>query len=193
MNIFAKIIRVLTVASNMALVMLVVLFIKDPSLYGSTLNFILSIAFLVLFPLLAYPLQPLIRKYKDKGREGQRTLAMIFAVLGYIGGCVSALILRAPKSFWLIYLSYLISVLFILMFNKLFHLKASGHACGVTGPFAILVYFGQLFGYIGIPILAAVWWASIHMKRHTSAQLICGAIIPILSLCLAAFGLYGIH
>lgn len=185
----AKFIRVLTVAPAMALVMLVALFVKEPSIFGSTLNFVLSIVFLVVFPLLGYPLQPLFKKYRDKGREGQRTLAMIFANVGYLLGCVSALILRAPKGYWIIYLSYLASVILIVVFNKLFHVKASGHACGVAGPFAILVYFGQLLGYIGIPILAVVCWASLKMKRHTPIQLVCGTLISLLSLFIVALSI----
>ena len=159
----AKIVRVLTVAPIMALLMLVIMYFNKSELFGSLTNFILSIVFLTILPLLAYPFQPLIKKFKDKGREGQRTLAMIFAVAGYICGCLSALLLRAPKFVLIIYLTYLLSGALIMLFNKLFHLKASGHACGVTGPFALLVCFGQTCGYIGIPVLAAVYLASISM------------------------------
>lgn len=183
----AKTIRTLTVAPIMALVMLLSLYLKDYGLFGDFVNFIMLILFLTIFPLLAYPLQPFIKQYKDKGREGQRTLAMVFAVAGYIGGCLFSLILNAPKSVWVIYISYLISGTLIILFNKLFRLKASGHACGVTGPFVILLYFGQIIGYLGIPILAVVWLASLKMKRHTIWQLIGGTIIPIVALGIAVY------
>lgn len=182
----AKTVRVLTVAPAMALVMLAVLFVNRPEIFGSTLSFILSIVFMVVFPLLGYPLQPLFKKFREMGREGQRTLAMIFANVGYVLGCVCAFLLHAPKGYLVIYLSYLASVILIVVFNKLFHVKASGHACGVAGPFALLVYFGQPIGYIGIPIFAAVCWASLKMKRHTPVQLVCGALISLLSLLIVA-------
>jgi hypothetical protein len=178
----SKIIRVLTVAPIMALLMLVIVYISNTKLFGGPTNFVLSIVFLTILPLLAYPLQPFIKKFKDKGREGQRTLAMIFAVVGYVFGCLSALFLHAPKFVWIIYLTYLLSGALIMLFNKLFHLKASGHACGVTGPFAILISFGQILGYIGVPVLAAVYWASLHMKRHTLKQLLGGTVIPVAAL-----------
>lgn len=181
----AKTLRIITVAPIMALVMLITLYINDSKLFGSVVDFILSILFLTIFPLLAYPLQPYIKPYKDKGREGQRTLAMIFAVAGYICGSLSALIFHSPKSVWVIYLCYLLSGILIMVFNKLFHLRASGHACGVTGPFAMLVFFGQIIGYAGIPVLAVAWWASLKMKRHTVWQLIGGTVIPIVSLAIA--------
>lgn len=182
MNKTAKAIRILTVAPVMALVMLLVLYLRNPLLFGGRVHFAFSVLFLVVFPLLGYPLQPLIKKYKGKGREGQRMLAIDFAVSGYIGGCLSAVLLHAPKSVWIIYLSYLLSGILIMLSSKLLHFKASGHACGVAGPFALLVYFGQPFGFCGIPVLALVFLSSLQMKRHTVLQLICGTAVPIVAL-----------
>lgn len=178
----AKLIRVMTVAPFMALFMLIILYVHDRPLFGGPVNFVLLILFLVVFPLLAYPLQPFIKKYKVRGREGQRALAIGFAVAGYIGGCLSGLLLHAPKSVWIIYLSYLVSGILIALTNKLMHFRASGHACGVTGPFAILICFGQTCGYLGIPVLALAWLSSLQMKRHTNRQLIGGTLIPIAAL-----------
>jgi hypothetical protein len=184
---FAEIIRKFTVAPIMAFIMLVTLYLKDPSLFDGFTNFILSILFLTIFPLLAYPLQPFIKQYKNKGREGQRTLAMIFAVAGYIGGCLSGLLLHAPKSIRIIYLCYLLSGALITLFNRFLHLRASGHACGVTGPLIILMYFGLATGYLGVPILAVVWWASLKMRRHTIWQLVGGSVISIVALGIAVY------
>ena len=182
MSKIVKVIRVLTVAPVMAFVMLLTLYLHNPLLFGSRADFVLSILFLVVFPLLAYPLQPLIKKYKDKGREGQRILAIDFAVSGYICGCLFAMLLHAPKNVWTIYLSYLLSGILIMLTNKLFHFRTSGHTCGVAGPFALLIYFGHPFGFYGIPVLVLVFLSSLQMKRHTVLQLICGAAIPIVAL-----------
>jgi Mn2+/Fe2+ NRAMP family transporter len=83
----SKIIRVVTVAPLMALLMLLILGSGDASFFGGLLHFLLAVIFLTIFPVLAYPLQPFFPSFKDKGR-GQRTLANYFAV-GLIGGCVS--------------------------------------------------------------------------------------------------------
>lgn len=182
MRIFAKLIRILTVAPIMALFMLLVLYFQERPLFGARIHFALLVLFLVIFPLLAYPLQPLIPKYKRKGREGQRALAIDFAVAGYIGGCLSSFLLHAPESVMLIYLAYLVSGILVMLTNKLLHFRASGHACGVTGPCAILLCFGQPAGYFGIPILVLVWLSSLRMKRHSNLQLIGGAVIPVAAL-----------
>ena len=63
--------------------------------------------------------------------------------------------------------------------NKLLHRKASGHACGVAGPAALLIYFGVPAWIPALLVLAAVWWASLVMRRHTLGQLAGGTVIPV--------------
>jgi len=186
------IVRVVTVAPLMALVMLLVLQFQTPRTLGGVPNFILLSACLVVLPLLAYPLQPAIKPFRQKGREGQRTLALIFAVSGYFIGCLFAAILGAPRDVWFILLSYMISGALVALFNKVIRFKASGHACGISGPFLLLVYFGQTIGYAGFAVLVLVWLASLHMKRHTTAQFAVGALIPFaaLAVLLLIFSLF---
>lgn len=181
-------VRVFTVAPIMALVMLLVLFFHEPLFFGNIIEFFLLVLFLVVLPLLAYPLQPLIKQFKYKGREGQRTLALIFAVAGYFLGCLFAAVLGAPQNVWFIYLSYMLSGSLVALFNKVFRFRASGHACGISGPFMLLVYFGQQIGYVGFAVLALVWAVSLYMKRHTTAQFIIGALIPFAALGILVLG-----
>ncbi len=187
-SVLAKIIRVLTVAPIMALATLLTLYIFDPTLFGKLYLFILAVVFLCVLPLLAYPLQPFIPHFKDKGREGQRNLAMVFAVSGYVLGCLTNLFLNAPLSLWFIYLIYLLSGILIVVINKLFKLRASAHACGVAGPTALLMYFGIYLAVIpGIILYFSALWASLIMKRHTLQQFIGGAVVPIAILAVLHF------
>ncbi len=176
----SKLIRILTTPPIMALLALSLLFLRDSTIFGSSMHFILAILFLCVLPLLAYPLQPFIPKFKHKGRDGQRNLAMIFSVCGYLLGAFTTLFLDAPTSLWLIYLAYLISGVLIALVNKVFHKKASGHACGIAGPLSLLVCFGIPSALLlGIPIYFAALWASLEMKRHTLPQFLGGTAIPI--------------
>jgi len=179
-----KIIRVATVAPIMALLTMLLLFFYRKSIFGNTINLFLSILFLTVLPLLAYPLQRFMPHYKDQGREGQRNLAIVFAVLGYLFGCISCFFSKAPITMWIIYLEYLLSGLLIFAFTKFFHRKASGHSCGVAGPIALMVTLGVPALIPGILLLALVCWASISMKRHTFGQLVGGTVIPIAVLIL---------
>lgn len=174
---FAKFIRVLTVAPLMALALLVGLYFSKPVFFGNILNFWFAVLFLVIMPLLAYPLQPLIPKFKDKGREGQRNLAIAMAGIGYGLCIVTALSMRAPGRVWIVYLTYLISGLLIILFNKGLKIRASGHACGVAGPIFVALFFWGPWVLSGLAVLASVFWASLHMKRHTWAELLTGSAI----------------
>ena len=140
---------------------------------------LLSIFFLCVLPILAYPLQKYIPYFKDKGREGQRNLAMIFAMLGYVLGVTANLFLNATETLWLIYVEYLLSGLLIVIFNKVFKLRASAHACGVAGPTVMLAYLGVYFTAIpGMLLYVASFISSIIMKRHTWQQFVGGTFIP---------------
>lgn len=182
----AKILRVVTLAPLMALVILCILYILRPELFGGALEFGLAVLFLTVFPLLGYPLQPITPYFRKKGREGQRNLAMIFAVVGYIAGCITALCMDAPYGLRFIYFSYLFSGVLLVGCNKICGLRASGHTCGIMGPFALLAVFGQPWALLGAPVLAAACWASLHMKRHTAIQLAAGALVPLIALLPAA-------
>ena len=181
MNKVYKIIRVATVPPIMAAALFIVL-----GAFGVTtlIDSLLGIFFIGILPILSYPLQRFIPYYKDKGREGQRNLAIVFSVIGYIVGCVLALIFKAPlNTVVFIYLDYLLSGLLIAIFNKLFHLKASGHACGIVGPVAMLMYFGLYIpAAIGAVLTVFVFISSIGMKRHTFLQLLGGSAITLFAL-----------
>lgn len=181
----AKIIRTLTVAPLMAAVLLTLLVMKRRESMGGWAAYVTAMAFLTVLPLLAYPLQPLLPGYREKGREGQRKLAIIMAVLGYLGGICAAAATHARRMMWVIYLTYLLSGLGIALFNKIFHIKASGHACGVTGPVILSIYYLGWAGLLGLLALLPVFWSSIKMKRHTPGQLFWGCVIPVVSFCMA--------
>lgn len=146
---------------------------------------LLGVFFIGILPVLSYPLQRFIPGFKGKGRDGQRSLAMVFSVAGYVIGCILAWIFNAPYTVILIYLDYLLSGILIAVFNKLFHLKASGHACGIVGPIAMLVYFGLFIpAAIGALLTVLVFISSIKMKRHTFLQLVGGSAITVSALLL---------
>jgi hypothetical protein len=181
----AMAIRVLTIAPVMALVLLLTLYFTRDDVFGNTLNFILAVVFLVVFPILAYPLQPVVPGFKTRGREGQRSLAMWMAFAGYILGLACALLLPVPRYLMVVYTTYLLSAVALIMLNKVFGIKASGHACGVAGPIFSMVYFISPWLLLGFLILPAVYWASLKMGRHTGAELIIGTAIPTYALLIS--------
>ena len=182
----AKVIRILTLAQLIAVATLCTLFVCDRSFFANRpALLVLGIIFLGVLPLLAYPLQPIVPGFRGKGREGQRSLAMIFAVLGYVLGCVTNVFMDGTPQLWIIYLEYLLSGVTLLVFNKVFKLRASAHACGIVGPAVMLASFGVWPALaVGAVAYGAALWASLVMKRHTLPQFIGGALIPIVILIL---------
>lgn len=177
--------RILTVAPVLAIITFSILHFVSPEITGSTLNYILGIAFIAVFPLLAYPLQPILPYFKKKGRDGQRNLAIYMSVFGYIGGIIFAFALRMPDKMQALFLTYFVSGILIFVFNKVLKVKASGHACGVAGPIAFLTYIYGPIALLGLPLLALVYWASLRMDRHKISELAVGTAIPIAAMLIS--------
>jgi hypothetical protein len=53
-------------------------------------DIVLAVLSLMIIPVLAYPLQNVIPGFKGKGRDGQRKLAFIFTLFGYLAGTMSS-------------------------------------------------------------------------------------------------------
>lgn len=184
----AKIIRILTIAPIGALLLNTVLYINKTESYGDITFYLLAILYLTILPVMAYPLQPCIPGYKDKGREGQRNLAILMAILGYLCGILTITFLHASRMQWIIYLTYFLSGISIAVFNKIIKVPASGHACGIVGPIALSVYYIGLYGVIaGNITFLLMCWSSIKLKRHTLSQLLLGSVLPVVALLAALF------
>ncbi len=184
----ALFIRKVTIPPVFAVVLLVSVYFSYPKSVESIWHVIGGIFFLALLPVLAYPLQKYIPKFKDKGRDGQRCLAMLFSFAGYLLGTVLAFALGAPEIVKLLYAEYLLCGISMLVLNKVFHMKASGHACGVVGPVFMMLYLRM---YIPAAVCAAlvipVFASSLKIKRHTVGQLLGGSAIPLVALLILHF------
>ena len=175
-----KVIRKWTVPPVFAAILLITVFCVHTDYFGDWWQFLITLVLLCAVPTLAYPLQRFIPGFRDRGREGQRTLAMIFSFSGYLLGVAVAFIFRAPLELKLIYLEYFLCGVGMIAINKVFKIKASGHACGIVGPVIMLSYFGLYIpaALIGILLILPVFIASVKTKQHTVPQLIGGSAIP---------------
>lgn len=173
---FDKVIRVLTVAPLMACLLLAGC-LGIGSVFCDTGDIITGFFCLTILPLLAYPMQPVIPKFKDKGRDGQRDLAIVFAVVGYVIGTIYCLLFSKSREMLYIFLSYFVSGVLIFVSTAL-HLKASGHACGIIGPMMLAAFLHISWWWVYIPLYVIVMIASIKMKRHTPREFILGGLYP---------------
>lgn len=183
-----KVIRIITVAPVLALIMTVIVAGNCEGTFYSPWHLAYSMFFLGILPLLAYPLQKFLPAYKDKGREGQRNLAIIFAAAGFTTGCIMSFVFPASDGLRVIFLEYFCGALAVLVFNKAFHIRISGHACGALAPVALFLYF-RLYGAAaaGLVLSVLVFAASMKTKRHTFFQLIGGGLVPLISIIVIHF------
>lgn len=178
-----KVIRVITVAPVLALLMAGLVAGNCEGIFPSPWHLAYSMFFLGVLPLLAYPLQKYIPVYKDKGREGQRNLAIIFAAAGFTLGCIASFVFPASDGLRVIFLEYFCGAFAVLLFNKGFHIRLSGHACGALAPVALFLYFGLYWAAAaGTALAVLVFVASMETKRHTFFQLLGGGLVPLISI-----------
>ncbi len=176
----AKIVRVLTVPPVMICILLLVLYFARPSLFAGVGQLLWALLFLMVFPLLAYPVSALVPALRKKGREGQRGLAFLFTLAGYTGGLVYGLIAGVGDGLLLVYLTYFLSVFFLILLEKCFHVRASGHACSITGPLILLCYFTSWWWALPCAgVYGLVAWASLSLKRHTAKELAFGSLTAV--------------
>ncbi len=180
----AKLIRILTVPPIMVTALLLVLYDNKTELFAKVPDLAVMIVLLGLFPVLAYPIQSIIPKWRKGGRACQRKLAFLLSIIGYTAAFAWSFFYKAGQEIRLICSTYFLSVVILAVCNLL-HFKASGHACSVTGPFILLLHF--MGKEIVIPIIivaSAIIWSSLVLKRHTVPQLIGG-----IAVCVVAFGI----
>lgn len=184
--VLAKLVRIITVPPLMALALLVILrFFSEEKVYSGC-DFLLSVVFFVILPLLAYLVSYISPKIRKKGREGQRNLAFAFNILGYTCALVYAALANVSDALMLIYLTYFLSVVILTVFNKALHIRASGHACSIFGPLVLLVYFmGVKFAIPCIIVFALVCFASLQIGRHSLKELILGALSSVIAFAIS--------
>lgn len=181
----AKALRIITVAPFMAFAAFTVMLLCG-GVFNNISEYIWTLFFMTLLPLTAYPLQKILPPFKYKGRNGQRTLAMIMANVGYILSIGYAIVADISPKLAAVFVTYVLSGASILIINKVFKFKASGHACGAAGPVGVLIYFlgatpqGMISLLLGGGLLAAVLWGTIKTHSHTASQFIVGGMIPII-------------
>ena len=187
-KIFAKAVRILTAPPIFAALLCVLLYLLLPGSFASPVHFALALGFLTALPLLAYPISTLIPALRRKGRDGQRDLAVVFSVVGYVGGGLFALLFDGAATELVLYGTYILSGIAIGI-GTLAGFKISGHTCGCSGPLAMLATFVSPWFLAGYLLLPFVFWSSRCLGRHSAAQLLTGAVLPVLAmmLCQVAF------
>lgn len=178
----AKIIRVVTVPPLMVTALIIILSVADIGVFTSPLQSAISVVLLALLPALAYPISYAVPALSKKGRDGQRDLAIYLSVVGYVAAVVYGHLAHVGDGLMMIFYGYLISVILIAL-AKLLKVKASGHACSISGPIVYVAHFMGLGGILGgVTLWGLILFASLYLKRHTLSEFLAGT-----GVCAVAF------
>ena len=174
---WSKVVRIFCTPPLLAVALLFLLAMQHLYVFSSWVDFAVSVICLGVFPLLAYPTARFFPIINQKGREGERELAFVFCLLGYTFLMLYGICFKWNPQLLLISETYFFSGWILALFNAVFHVRASGHSCGTTGP---ILLAGYLLGwqwatpFTLLFLLAA--WASITLKRHTRTEFFMGSI-----------------
>lgn len=141
-------------------------------------GYLWSLVFLTVIPLFSlFFYIPKKGEPREKTVHRQRVMSFVFMFISYPIGWLVLSQIQAPKIFVAMAEIYTFVTLGLIVFNLLMHYKASGHAAGVSGPVASMIY---LFGAIATPLLALlplVTWARLAAKGHNFWQTVVGAVL----------------
>ncbi len=180
----AHAVRIITVPPVMVAILIILLYTLRDDVFATTAEMLVSLVCLSVLPILAYPLSVMVPAIKQKGRDGQRSLAMYISGVSYLAVFIYGFAAGTGNNPKLVYTGYFMSVVILLVANKIFHVRASGHACSVSGPLVYTAYFLGAWGIVvGVALWGIILWASLCMKRHTLTEFILGTLT-----CLVSFG-----
>ena len=132
--------------------------------------------FLCLIPLCSlFFYIPKKNEEKKKTFHRQRVASFIFMIVSYPLGWLTLALTHAPRIFTATPATYTFVTIGLIIFNLLLHYKASGHAAGVSGPVASMIYIFGIWAAPLLLLLPLVTWARLSSKGHSVWQMVVGA------------------
>lgn len=185
-QITAKIMRVITVPPFLALILVLYLYFGIDGYFNSPFEAVIVGFCIIIVPLLAYPISYFVPKLRAGGRKSERNMAFIMTGTGYALLLPVVIFGNFTDNLSVICLTYVFSVILLILFNSTPALKASGHACGVFGPMLVFIYAGGAYMLAPCILLSAlVIWSSLKLERHTVRELVLGGICPMIALIIS--------
>lgn len=173
----AKIIRIITIPPIEALAMLLILYGMKRTEFGETGDLLMAILFLTIIPVCSYLIASR-KKNKEDSRNNQRNMAFVFNFLSYLAAMLIGYCMGCTRMLQWILNGYFLAVLVLTIVNKVFKIRASGHACSCTLPYLILsYYFGGYVTAICLILYLTEFWASVELKRYTMKEFLGGTIV----------------
>lgn len=146
-------------------------------------NVPLTIAVCLFFSFV-FPMAEIYAWARYKGIEGDipnkddRFVPLLLGVVSYAIGVIVLHIISAPAIVETIMVAYAVNTLAIVFISR--YWKISIHAIGLVGPIMALIYaYGPWCALLTV-FIPLVMWSRYVLRKHTPAQLVCGALLGLL-------------
>jgi len=174
-EIFSQVLNVPVISG----LMLTYFYLKLPAGETNALGgYLWSMVFVCLIPLSSlFFYIPVRDEERQVTVHRQRVASFILMMVSYPLGWLVLSLVKAPRIFEAVAATYTFVTLGLVIFNLLLRYKASGHAAGVSGPVATMIY---VYGLVATPLLALlplVTWARLAAKGHSFWQTVVGAVL----------------
>lgn len=179
-NSLARLISIMTTPPIMAGAAAGVVHAYNPELFGDNPKwYAITLLLLTVIPLASYAVASIVSSIRVLGRKGQRKLAFIVSVMSYVVGAIGCVSAKAPRVVSAFFLSYLAAGGILSLINSAFKFRASGHACGFSGPVTIVATIVGPVAILAFAALPLIFWSRLQMQRHSKAQLWSGTAVGI--------------
>jgi membrane-associated phospholipid phosphatase len=111
----------------------------------------------------------------DIPEKGYRTWLLLMVIGSYGVGATAFFLLQAPWLLTGLMICYCTNTIVVLVVNLWW--KISVHAMGIAGPMAAVIFAVGLPGLLFLGFLLPVMWSRVHLRRHTLAQVVIGAVL----------------
>ncbi len=114
----------------------------------------------------------------DVPEKEDRTTPYMFAVVSSLAGMVILITLGAGVFLWGLAWCYGINTAVLALINVRW--KISAHLMGLTGPLTLLTLVYGFPVVLAVPLIIVLGWARIHLKAHTTAEVVAGAVAGVI-------------
>jgi membrane-associated phospholipid phosphatase len=109
----------------------------------------------------------------DIPNKEDRLYPLLWILLSYLLGVIILYIISAPLIITVLMFCYFSNTLIVMLISLFW--KISIHSVGIAGPVVFLIYVFGYPGLIFLLLIPIIMWSRLHLKRHTTSQVIAGA------------------
>lgn len=151
-------------------------------------GFVWGLVFVSIIPLLSVLFYiPGKNMDHDAVLHRQRVASFVLMAISYPTGWLVLHLLHVPTIFETMASVYTFVTLGLIFFNLLLHYKASGHAAGVAGPVAAMIFLYGLWAAPLLLLLPLISWTRVKAKGHTLGQTLVGGSMSFVITALVMF------